>query len=74
MEVVGEGAFWKCAGLEEALLGTRVKTIEKDAFRGCRLLKSVVVPNSVEAIGEDAFMNCKGLKELRLTERSKTIE
>ena len=39
------------------------KVIEPRAFKGCRELKSIVIPDTVEEIGEDAFEGT-GLEEI----------
>ena len=39
-------------------------TIEEGAFAGCKRLKRVVLPQSVDTIGCFAFGECKGLKEI----------
>ena len=66
VEVIGEGAFAECDGLNELRLGRGIKKIEKDAFLLCSSLKSVAIPDSVEVVGERAFAWCSGLTELRL--------
>ena len=55
VEVVGEGAFAFCVGLEELYLGAGVKKIEKQAFTGCSSLRRVVLPLTLEAFARDAF-------------------
>ena len=74
VEVVGEGAFAACSGLNELRLGRGIKKIEKRAFRKCRSLKSVVIPGSVEVVGEGAFAFCVELEELQLGAGIKKIE
>ena len=66
-KLVGTGLF-----LEKEVLipvmheGMRVTEIEKDAFKGCRHLKSIIVPNSVTNIGEGAFSGCSGLTSITI--------
>ena len=55
VEVVGEGAFAACSGLNELRLGRGIKKIEKDAFRDCPSLRRVVLPSTLEALVRDAF-------------------
>ena len=74
VEIVGEGAFSDCDGLNELRLGRGIKKIEKGAFAKCFSLQSVSIPGSVEVVGEAAFAECHGLKELRLGTGIKTIE
>lgn len=39
-----------------------VTEIEKEGFKGCKHLRSIVLPNSIKLIGEGAFWNCKVLE------------
>lgn len=39
-----------------------VTEVEKEGFKGCKNLRSVVLPNSINTIGEAAFWNCKALE------------
>lgn len=39
-----------------------VTEIAKNAFKGCKNLKSVVLPNSIRKIGADAFSGCTNLE------------
>ncbi len=52
------------------------KTFQKrlDAFRDCRSLESLTVPQTVTSIGSGAFQGCHSLKEIKLPESVKTIE
>ncbi len=47
-----------------------VVAIGKSAFRGCRELTSVSIPNSITSIGEEAFDGCDKLKSLVLSSSS----
>lgn len=47
----------------------RVTAIGSEAFMGCRKLKKVVIPESVERIGEGAFCVCTSLTEMNIPSR-----
>lgn len=53
--------------------GLPVTKISKEAFRECKTLSSVVVPESVNSIGTDAFKNCAALKTAVLPDGLATI-
>ncbi len=38
-----------------------LKTIENSLFAGCKNLKSLVIPNSVEEIEQNVFSGCEGV-------------
>ena len=44
----------------------KVTSIGKEAFKGCKVLTSVVIPNSVTSIGESAFHSCSGLTSVTI--------
>ena len=48
--------------------GLPVKEIKNDAFDGCSLLKTVVLPTSVTKIGSNAFYNCSSLTSINLND------
>lgn len=48
----------------------KVTSVSSNAFRNCKNLKSVCVPNTVNSIGSTAFANCSGLNKIYC---SKTI-
>ena len=41
-----------------------VETIERDAFRHCKLLEEVIIPEGVETIDKDAFSDCESLRQI----------
>ncbi len=43
-----------------------VKVIMGSAFKDCKGLTSVVIPDSIEVIGNNAFANCSGLKSVTI--------
>ena len=43
-----------------------VKVIKEDAFRGCRDITSVTIPNSVTSIADYAFYDCSGLTSVTI--------
>jgi hypothetical protein len=59
--VIGDGAFYGCAGLTEAKLPRSVTVIGNYAFDGCARLTDVSTGDRVATIGEGAFRGCAGL-------------
>ncbi len=53
--------------------GCQVKTIGDYAFKGCKNLETITLPNSVETIGKSAFSGCSGLTSINLGNSLKTI-
>lgn len=43
-----------------------VSAIAKDGFKGCKNLKTVILPNSITQIGVDAFKDCENLTSVIL--------
>ena len=74
-KVVGidDDAFKDVANLTGISIGKNVKTIGKNAFRGCTALKSVTGMAGVTKIGDSAFQNCKVLPKITLPAKVKTI-
>ncbi|MBQ7819584.1 MAG: leucine-rich repeat domain-containing protein, partial [Bacteroidales bacterium] len=50
-----------------------VKTISKEAFKGCTTLTSVILPKKVEEIGEEAFNNCSRISNIYFPNSLKKI-
>ncbi len=66
--VVGIGTATEVEHLDIPAMynGVPVKIIGEDAFRDCKNLKSVTIPNSVKTIGKYAFLGCDGLTEVKI--------
>ena len=47
--------------------GKSVTEIDDSAFKDCKAITSVTIPDSVTSIGYDAFENCIGLKEISVS-------
>ncbi len=71
LEVIGEGAFYNCAGIEAIELPASLKTIHKNAFYN-NSLAEITIPASVTKIESEAFLNNTGLK--KVTVNSENIE
>ena len=58
--------FMNCTGITTIRLSPSVKRLT--GFTGCKGLKELVIPNTVECIGNYAFKGCKGLKSIVIPE------
>lgn len=61
-------------GITEVVVTKGVTSIGRGAFRGCKNLKHVTLPESVEAIEDDAFRECESLETINFPKGLKTIE
>lgn len=59
--------------LEEYEIIPNTLLIADEAFKGCKKLKHIVVPNSVIAIGQHAFFNCEKLDSIILSKQLKRL-
>ncbi|MBQ7580080.1 MAG: leucine-rich repeat domain-containing protein [Clostridia bacterium] len=50
--------------LETFVIGSKVRSIDKNTFKDCSSLKYVTIPVSVKEIGLRAFYNCKALTKV----------
>ena len=71
--VIGNSAFYGCAGLTEIVIPEEVTTIGKSAFEDCSGLTQVVVPDNVTSIGASAFQNCTSLTSVTIGESVASI-
>ena len=62
---IQRGAFEDCKMLEKVDFGKGLTDIGVDVFRGCKSLKSVVLPPQIKLIKQNAFMN-SGLESIVL--------
>lgn len=62
---IQRGAFEDCKMLEKVDFGKGLTDIGIDVFRGCKSLKSVVLPPQIKLIKQNAFMN-SGLESIVL--------
>ena len=51
----------------------KVLAIDKDAFRDCKVLTSIVIPSGVMSIGNNAFQNCINMTSVSIPNSVKTI-
>lgn len=54
---IDKAAFMNCRGLTNVELNN-VTVIANDAFKDCRTLKSITLPETLKSIGVQAFSNC----------------
>lgn len=52
--------------ITEVIIGEEVTSIGKNAFKECKDLTSVTIPNTVTSIGESAFYGCSRLTDLEI--------
>lgn len=62
----GCGAFRGCANLEEVVLGSGIRSIERTAFADCPDLKTINLPEGLRSIGMEAFQNCVSLHGIQI--------
>ena len=68
------GAFQGCKNLQSVIFeqGSELTEISDNAFRECKSLKSIVLPNKLREIGWGAF-NQSGLTEVKIPKSVKCI-
>ena len=54
------------------LCGMPVTEIDEAAFSGCRTLKSITIPDSVNSIGQYAFFDCNKIENITVDPNNKT--
>ena len=69
---IGYNAFRNC-NLESIIIPNTIKSIDDEAFRGCKSLKTIIIPDQIEYIGNKAFMECHSLTKVSLPSNLKNI-
>ncbi len=73
LEVIGAGAFERCASLTAFAIPESVKSIGESAFSNCTKLESAPLPPNLKSIGAKTFYNCVYLKEVQIPSTVQTI-
>ena len=63
VEEIRDGAFYFCRALVKVSM-PGVRTIGREAFEGCLLLRDFTLPETLETIGKMAFGNCSSLRSV----------
>ena len=66
MECLGSSTFLGCKQLEHVELPGSLREIGEDAFKSCKALRAIKVPEGVEIIGLRAFWYCFQLEHVEL--------
>ena len=66
-------AFKDCCNLRHVVLNEGLLSIRKNAFLGCKSLKSITLPSTLIEIADSAFKNCSNLEEIVLNDSLQKI-
>ena len=69
IDIIGEGAFADC-GLTSISIPKKVKTIEREAFRSCKVLNKIDVTEFTTKIDPEAFKYCDNLTDINVSKRN----
>ena len=75
VSTIWANAFCFCENLEKVEFAENSKCwlIERNAFRGCKKLQSITLPDNLRALGDNAFAACYELKEIDFPESVREI-
>ena len=75
VHTICNAAFSGCSLLTEVTFAenSELRSIDRKAFFYCRLLKKIILPNSLETIGVEAFQGCSSLLGLTIPENISNI-
>jgi hypothetical protein len=60
------GLFSKTMNLNRIVLSSRIKILDREAFRGCAFVTQFVLPENLEVIGDQCFADCTYLASIDL--------
>lgn len=66
---IGSGAFADC-GLKSFDVPNKVKTIEREAFRNCKVLTTINVTETTTKISPEAFKYCSNLTDINVSKKN----
>lgn len=69
IQKIGEGAFADC-GLKSISIPKKVQTIEREAFRNCKVLTQIDVTEFTTKIDPEAFKYCDNLTDINVSKRN----
>ena len=69
IQKIGEGAFADC-GLTSISIPKKVQTIEREAFRNCKVLNKIDVTEFTTEISPEAFKYCNNLTDINVSKRN----
>src|SRR5262249_54056737 len=72
--IIGNFAFYYCAGLTSVTIGNSITGIGVFAFANCTSLANVTIPDSVTSFGNGVFFNCTGLTDAIIGNSVTSIE
>ncbi len=73
VERIGNGAFYRCSGLENVEIPESVTSIGFRAFQGCSNLKGVRLPNNIKEIEQASFADCTSFTSIKIPGSVTTI-
>ena len=69
IQIIGEGAFADC-GLTSISIPKKVQTIEREAFRSCKVLNKIDVTEFTTKIDPEAFKYCDNLTDINVSKKN----
>ena len=63
---VGQAILLSNIVVPESYLGITVTQVIEEGFAGCKYLKNITLPNTIETISDNAFANCTSLESVTI--------
>ena len=71
---IGDGAFWGCENLTDAIIGNGVEFIGHSAFSDCAKLTNLVIPEGVSELGPYSFRRCREIRGVYFKGNAPTLQ